>query len=291
MSFATSNILRQVSRQAVRAGISRGSVKAVRPVAGVLATQARSMSAAGAALETLAIESPHVDVVRYEHKNLKYTLKHVDHHAMALAVGLLESGLAPGDAVLSWLPSHFAEEHVLQFACSKAGLILYNLDPYVAVLDTKAAKEALDAALTLTKANALISMEAGNDVNYTRLIEAVIPETRIFNFEDGMPFITPRYPHLRLPIHTGLEYDDTPGMIPLYDIICPTHNLEGSMKGTKVDGTSPLAGVMDVSADGIPTQIGKPLTNDEVVESGMWPEFSSILNKEYSEVKGVGVVY
>ena len=110
MSFATSNILRQFSRQAVRAGISRGSEKAVRPVAGVLATQARSMSAAGAALETLAIESPHVDVVRYEHKNLKYTLKHVDHHAMALAVGLLESGLAPGDAVLSWLPSHFAEE-------------------------------------------------------------------------------------------------------------------------------------------------------------------------------------
>ncbi len=66
--------------------------------------------AAGNTLEQLAADSPHIDVVRYEHKNVKYTLKHMDHHSMSLAVGLLHSGLAPGDAVLSWLPSHFAEE-------------------------------------------------------------------------------------------------------------------------------------------------------------------------------------
>lgn len=110
MSFVTSNLFRKVSRHAGLASIRRCAAKTVRPAAGILTAQARLMSAAGAALETLAVESPHVDVVRYEHKNLKYTLKHVDHHAMSLAVGLLESGLAPGDAVLSWLPSHFAEE-------------------------------------------------------------------------------------------------------------------------------------------------------------------------------------
>lgn len=248
-------------------------------------------SAAGATLEKLATDSPHIDVVRYEHKNVKYTLKHVDHHAMSLAEGLLRSGLAPGDAVLSWLPSHFAEEHILQFACSKAGLVLYNLDPYLAVLDSEGAKEALAKALELTKANALISQEAGNDVNYIRIIEEVIPETRIFDFSDGMPFITPRFPHLRLPIHTGFEYGNNLGMIPMYDIICPTNDLETTLNGTNLDGKTPLKGSLEVSANGIPTAVGKTMTNDEVVKSGDWPLFSSILKKEYNEVEGVGVVF
>ena len=39
------------------------------------------------------------------------------------------------------------------------------------------------------------------------------------------------------------------------------------------------------------TKTGKALSNDEVVKSGKWPEFSSILKKEYREVEGVGVVF
>ena len=80
---------------------------------------------------------------------------------------------------------------VLQFACSKSGLVLYNLDPTVAITDPEAAKEALSQALTLTKANVLITQEAGSDVNYVRLCEAVIPELRIFDFAEGTPFVTP----------------------------------------------------------------------------------------------------
>jgi hypothetical protein len=43
----------------------------------------------------------------------------------------------------------------------------------------------------------VITQEAGNDVNYIDLTTGVIPEIRIFDFADGMPFITPRYPHVR----------------------------------------------------------------------------------------------
>lgn len=67
-------------------------------------------TAGGTVLEQLASESPYVDVVRYEHKNVKFTLQNVNTNSSALAFGLLESGLRPGDVVLSWLPSHFAEE-------------------------------------------------------------------------------------------------------------------------------------------------------------------------------------
>lgn len=276
--------LRQLSRQVPRLS------KALRPVS---TAAVRSMSTAGAALAQLAVDSPHVDVARYEHKNLKMTLKGVDYNADALAAGLLGCGLVPGDVVLSWLPSHFAEQHVLQFACSKAGLTLYSLDPSLATTNPSAAKEALAKALELTEANVLISQEAGDDTNYIRLVEDVIPETRIFNVDDGMQFITPRFPHLRLPIHTGFDYTDKAGMIPLSDMLCPTDDVEATLEATgkTISGKTALLGELVLGNDGIPTKKGKTLSNDEVVKSGVWPEFSSILKKEYREVKGVGVVF
>lgn len=65
---------------------------------------------AGEALSALASVAPHTDVIRYEHKNVKWTLKHVDVNSESLAIGLLEQGFTKGDVVLSWLPEHFAEQ-------------------------------------------------------------------------------------------------------------------------------------------------------------------------------------
>ena len=82
-------------------------------------------------------------------------------------------------------------------------------------------------------------------------------------------------------------------MIPLQDMLCPTEDLEGALKATGkvVDGNTALLGELVVGSDGIPTEKGKTLSNDEVVKSGVWPQFSSILKKEYVEVEGVGVVF
>ena len=63
----------------------------------------------GSSLSQIAKENPYKDVVRYEHKNRKWNLQHVDFYSEALAIGLLENGLQPGDVVLSWLPAHFSE--------------------------------------------------------------------------------------------------------------------------------------------------------------------------------------
>jgi acyl-CoA synthetase (AMP-forming)/AMP-acid ligase II len=65
---------------------------------------------AGDALARLATDHPHMEIVRYEHKNVKWTLKHVNYYSDALACGFLDAGLQPGDVVLSWLPEHFAEQ-------------------------------------------------------------------------------------------------------------------------------------------------------------------------------------
>lgn len=65
---------------------------------------------AGDALAQLASAHPHQEIIRYEHKNVKWTLKHVNYYSDALACGLVDAGLQPGDVMLSWLPMHFAEQ-------------------------------------------------------------------------------------------------------------------------------------------------------------------------------------
>lgn len=245
----------------------------------------------GSLLTKLAKENPYKDVVRYEFKNRKWNLQHVDFYSEALAVGLTENGLQPGDVVLSWLPAHFSESMVLQFACSKSGLILYNLDPDLATKNTEVAKEALAQALTLTKANVLISQEAGDDVNYVRLCEAIIPEVRFFDFAEGKPFITPRFPHLRLPIHTGFDQDDKWGMLTLKQFVVPADNLSTHLQGFTVDGSTPFLGELIVGPDGVPTGTGNILTNDEVAQSGCLETYSKILSREFHIVEGEGVVW
>jgi hypothetical protein len=180
---------------------------------------------------------------------------------------------------------------VLQFACSKSGLLLYNLDPSLATKDPQAAKEALAKALTLTKANVLISQEAGSDVNYVRLCESVIPEIRMFDFSQGRPFVTPRFPHLRFPIHTGFDQDDKWGMLLLKHFIVPSENLDTHVEGFTIGGSTPLLGEIKVDANGIPTGLGKVQTNDDVTKASIWPTYSNILKREYHEVEGVGVIF
>jgi hypothetical protein len=77
------------------------------------------------------------------------------------------------------------------------------------------------------------------------------------------------------------------------DMLCATEDLEGILKGTGkiVDGRTGLMGQFEFGKDGVPTKVGKVLNNDEVVASGVWPEFNSVLKKEYREVQGVGVVF
>lgn len=251
---------------------------------------------AGEALTRLASDHPHMEIVRYEHKNVKWTLKHVDYYSDALACGFLGTGLKPGDVVLSWLPLNVAEHHILQFACSKAGMLLYHLDPNPELAKTNpdASKAALSKALELTKANVLVQLEAGSDVNYIRLTEGVIPEIRIFDFCEGMPFFTPRYPHLRFPINTGYDIEDKAGMCLYKHFLVPSNNLDTLLanSGSKsLDGKTPLLGELVYGSDGIPVKTGKIMSNEDVFKAKAWPEFTSILSREYKEIPGVGVVF
>eukprot|EP00560_Eucampia_antarctica_P000825 CAMPEP_0197832680 /NCGR_PEP_ID=MMETSP1437-20131217/15570_1 /TAXON_ID=49252 ORGANISM="Eucampia antarctica, Strain CCMP1452" /NCGR_SAMPLE_ID=MMETSP1437 /ASSEMBLY_ACC=CAM_ASM_001096 /LENGTH=297 /DNA_ID=CAMNT_0043436169 /DNA_START=32 /DNA_END=925 /DNA_ORIENTATION=+ len=297
MTPKASMIVRQIVRNTSRiTGVSTRAAVASHNGSSILGSSssqrrmASSMSA-GDALKKLAAETPHKDVLHYDHKNVKWSLKQVNYFAEALAAGLVDAGLQPGDKVLSWLPLHFSEQHVLQFACSKAGFILYTLDPSQAKTDPEGAKEALKKAMEVTEANVLVTQEAGNDVNYIKLVEGVIPETRIFDFGDGMPFFSPRFPHLRFPIHTGFDITDKYGFMPLKHMLVPTGDLSNALSEFQIDGSTPLAGDLVIGSDGIPTKTGKVLSNEEVVKGNVWPELTSVLQKQYNKIGGVGVTF
>ncbi len=195
------------------------------------------------------------------------------------------------DAICFLLPT----QHILQFACSKAGFILYHLDPnpQLAKSNPDVAKSALAKALELTKANVLFTQEAGDDVNYVDLTTGVVPEIRIFDFAGAMPFFSPRYPHLRFPVHTGFSIVDKEGMIAYKHFLVPSNNLDSLLRDTgckALDGKTPLLGELVLDNDGIPVKTGKVLTNEEVWKANAWPEFTSVLNREYKDIPGVGVV-
>lgn len=102
------NIMSLPSR-ILRAAISRPNMLARKSALATNSSRVFLSTTGGSMLTQMAKENPYKDVVRYEHKNRKWNLQHVDYYSEALAIGLLENGLQPGDVVLSWLPAHFSE--------------------------------------------------------------------------------------------------------------------------------------------------------------------------------------
>ncbi|KAL7557088.1 hypothetical protein ACA910_009911 [Epithemia clementina (nom. ined.)] len=256
-------------------------------------------------IQQLKNENKHVSVVRYEHKNRTWTVHHVDYFSEAVAIGFLDGGLLPGDVVLNAMPEHWSETMVLQFACSKVGMTLYQLDHTTAKTNPDAFKESLKQALILTKANVFCSPETHDDVNYIELDKEVIPELIHFDSNDGTPFLSPRYPHLRYCLQTG--YDDEEGekqgFTRIHHFIVPAGTVDEwlqhrsfepstTMPMVEIGPSTPLMGTLELNERGIPVGIGKPLSNEQVIaQEGVWETYTKILKKEYHEVGGVGVVF
>jgi hypothetical protein len=74
------------------------------------ASSAPPTTTLAARLSGLCEDLPHMDVVKYAHKNRTWTVQHVHYYSEALAIGLLENGFRSGDVVLSFLPSHVSEQ-------------------------------------------------------------------------------------------------------------------------------------------------------------------------------------
>jgi hypothetical protein len=74
-------------------------------------------------------------------------------------------------------------------------------------------------------------------------------------------------------------------------MVVPSNNLDEFIPIGSVTGETPLAGEFVLDTKGIPTKLGKTLTNEEVMKGSVWPTFSNVLKKEFHKVEGVGVIF
>lgn len=137
-------------------------------------------------------------------QNVRLTYRQLQAKVNAFACSLLKMGLKKGDRIGIWSPN-CVEWTITQFAASKAGIILVNLN-------TAYKSNELEYVLNKVSCAALVIAPAFKTTNYQEIITKIAPE--ITNCTDKL-LNAARLPHLKHVIkiedqaHTGLhKFDD-----------------------------------------------------------------------------------
>ncbi len=137
-------------------------------------------------------------------QNVRLTYRQLQAKVNAFACSLLKMGLKKGDRIGIWSPN-CVEWTITQFAASKAGIILVNLN-------TAYKSNELEYVLNKVSCAALVIAPAFKTTNYQEIITKIAPE--ITNCTDKL-LNAARLPHLKHLIkiedqaHTGLhKFDD-----------------------------------------------------------------------------------
>ena len=113
---------------------------------------------------------PDGDALVVRHQNIRWSWSELGARVEAVAAGLLQRGLKPGDRVGIWAPN-CAEWVIVQFATAKAGLILVNINPAYRVPE-------LDYALNKVGCAALILAPSHKSSDYVAMLGEIAPELK-----------------------------------------------------------------------------------------------------------------
>jgi len=102
------------------------------------------------------------------HQNIRWSYRQYKEKVDALAGGLVELGLKPGDRVGIWSQNN-AEWAITQFATAKAGLVLVNINPAYR-------SHELEYALNKSGCKALITSPAFKSSRYIEILNKLAPE-------------------------------------------------------------------------------------------------------------------
>ena len=139
----------------------------------------------GEQLAAMAAARPDGDALVVPHQGVRWSWRELLERADALATGLLEAGLQPGDRVGIWAPN-CAEWTLTQFATARAGLILVTINPAYRVTE-------VEYALNKVRCAALITAPALKTSDYLGMLR-----------ELGLPGeASTRLPHLRFIASLG----------------------------------------------------------------------------------------
>ncbi|MGH6696281.1 AMP-binding protein [Sphingopyxis sp.] len=157
--------------------------------------------AIGALFDRTADRHANRDALIVRHQNIRLTWRELKEQVDAVAAGLIERGLKPGDRVGIWAPN-CAEWVVVQFATAKAGLILVNINPAYRIAE-------LDYALNKVGCTALILAPSHKSSDYVAMLGELAPE--LSTAIPGM-LRAARLPDLRLVVVLGEQ--DHVGCLP-----------------------------------------------------------------------------
>ena len=149
---------------------------------------------------------PDHDALIVRHQSLRYTYRALQEAVNRCARGLMESGVEKGDRVGIWSPN-CAEWTITQFATSKIGAILVNINPSYRVHE-------LAYALTQSGCSVLVIAPSFKSSDYTAMIRELAPE-----LDHARPgeLQSIKLPELRTVIR--LAPDKVPGMRAWNDLL------------------------------------------------------------------------
>ena len=122
----------------------------------------------GAQLDRTAAQFPDNEALVVRHQDVRWSYGTFTEKVDEFAAGLLALGLEPGDRIGIWSPNN-SEWAVTQFAASKAGLILVNINPAYRLAE-------LEYALNKVECRALVTAEAFKSSRYIEMLRRLAPE-------------------------------------------------------------------------------------------------------------------
>lgn len=146
----------------------------------------------GERFDQTVFDYPDRDALVVRHQDVRWSWRELKNRVDAVAAGLLERGLRPGDRVGIWAPN-CAEWVVTEFATAKAGLILVNINPAYRIAE-------LEYALGKVGCTALILAPSHKSSDYVAMIGELTPE--LATAAPGM-LRAARLPDLRLVVVLG----------------------------------------------------------------------------------------
>ena len=153
----------------------------------------------GQCLDRIASQHPQREALVVRHQDIRWTYAQYQREINALATGLLNLGVKPGDRVGIWSPNR-VEWCLTQFATAKIGAIMVCINPAYRLYE-------LEYALNKVECNVIIAAESFKTSQYLKMLTELAPELN--NCPPGQ-LHSAKLPHLRTVIRMG--NDPTPGM-------------------------------------------------------------------------------
>jgi fatty-acyl-CoA synthase len=149
----------------------------------------------GEMFDQIVAQYPDQEGLIVRHQELRYTYRQLQAEVDRCARGLMALGLQKGERIGIWSPNR-AEWTITQFATSKIGAILVNINPSYRVHE-------LEYALQQSGCTMLVMAPQFRSSNYTEMLYTLVPELR-----DGPPnqLKTGKFPGLRAVIRLGDEH-------------------------------------------------------------------------------------